>query len=142
MAVVAKVAGGDVEEVEILEGSLEDMVVDSLVVIEDLVVEDRANVHQPAALGLYRGVAANIEVIEDLVVEDRANIHQPAALGLYRGVGANIEVVSAGDLVEVTLRDITMEDTIIPEDIMEGIADTIIEDMPPMEQPSGFFLVG
>ena len=51
-------------------------------------------------------------------------------------------MVSAGYLVEVTLRDITMEDTIIPEDIMEGIVDTIIEDMPPMEQPSGFFLVG
>ena len=108
----AKVAAGDVEEVEILEGSLEDMVVDSLA------------------------------VIEDLAMEARANIHQQAALGLYRGVGANIEVVSAGDLGEVTLRDITMEDTIIPEDIMEGIVDTIIEDMPPMEQPSGFFLVG
>ena len=48
-------AAGDVEEVVMSEGSLEDMVVDSLVVIEDLVVEDRANVHQPSALGLYRG---------------------------------------------------------------------------------------
>lgn len=85
MAVVAKVAAGDVGEVEMSAGS----------------PEDRANIHQPWVSGLYPGVGADIATIEDLVAEDRANIHQSVTSGRLRGVGANIEVVSAGDIVEV-----------------------------------------
>ena len=50
--------------------------------------------------------------------------------------------VPVGDTVEVMFRDITMEDTTIREDIMEVITATIIQDMPHMEQPSGFFSAG
>jgi hypothetical protein len=46
------------------------------------------------------------------------------------------------DTVEVMFRDITMDDITITEDIMEAITGTIIQDMPHMEQPSGFFSAG
>ena len=47
-----------------------------------------------------------------------------------------------GDTVETMLRGIITEDTTIPADITEVTIGTIIEDMPHMEQPLGFFLVG
>ena len=83
-------------------------------------------------------------VIEDLGVEDLVSLHRSAALGAM--VEEDIEVVTeediVGDIMEVMLQDIIMDGTTIPEEIMEVIIGTIIEAMPHMEQPLGFFLVG
>jgi hypothetical protein len=123
------VVAGDVEEVDIPEDSLVDTAdslvdipEDSLETADSLVVED------------------SLVAIEDLVVADLANIRRSAALGAI--AEEDMEAVTVGDTAEVMLRDITMEDTTMAEDTMEGTTGTIIEDMPHMEQPLGFFSAG
>jgi len=75
-------------------------------------------------------------VAEDPAAEDLVNILRSAA----RGAIVHIEEALVENTVEVMLRHIIMEDTTIPEDIMEATICTIIGDMPHPEQPSGFSL--
>ena len=54
----------------------------------------------------------------------------------------DIAVVTVGGPMGAGFRDTTTEATIILEDITEAIIGTTIEDMPLMEQPLDFSLVG
>jgi len=73
-------------------------------------------------------------------VEDLPNMRRSAPPGAIAEV--DIEVVTAEHPMEAGFRDTTTEATIILEDITEAIIGTTIEDMPLMEQPLDFSLVG
>jgi hypothetical protein len=128
---VVRVAAGGVEA-DIPESSLEDTA-DSLVNIP----EGSLDVDLPVD---FLDKADSLVAIEDLVAADLANLRRSAALGAI--AEEDIEVGTAGDTAEVMLRDITMEDTTIPEDTMAGTTGTTIKDMPRMEQPLGFSSAG
>ena len=132
------VVAGDVEEVDIPEDSLEDTA-DSLVDIpKDCLDVDLPVDFLKTADSLV--VEDPLVAIEDLVAADLANIRRSAALGAI--AEEDTGVVTVGATAEVMFLDITMEDTTMAADIMEGTAGTIIEDMPHMEQPLGFFSAG
>jgi hypothetical protein len=132
--------------VDLPEDSLDvDLPVDFLETADSLVVEDSLAAIPEDSLDVdlpvdFLETEDSLATIEDIVAADLANIRRLAALGAI--VEEDMEAVTVGDTAEVMLRDITMEGTTIPEDTMEGTTGTIIEDMPRMEQPLGFFSAG
>ncbi len=98
-------------------------------------------VHIPAGFPVAENYPVDLLVAaEELIVEDLPNMLPSAVQGAI--AEEDIEPVIAGDLREVGFRHTTTEATIILEDTTEVTIGTIIEDMPPMEQPLGFFSVG
>jgi hypothetical protein len=97
------------------------------------VIEELASLHHPSVPGVTVGEQIEVLTARDLIT----------ARDITEAMSeAEIEVVTPRDITEAMSGDIIMAPTTIPEDIMEAITGTTTEDMPPMERPSGFFLVG
>jgi hypothetical protein len=82
-----------------------------------------------------------IAAVADLIVEELHNMRPLAARGAIAEEDM-LRVATAEHPMEAGFRDTTTEATIIPEDTTEATTDTIIGDMPHMEQRLGSSLAG